>query len=94
MIWILFGDDVTTIDFTLWAGPDTDKLYGNGGVDYTPQTGDAMICRYIGVNWWCSIIKGRPSSAHIVDATNAADVITRCNAILAALEAQGILALS
>lgn len=50
-IRVIFNDSNTTVDFT------GTNLKGNDGVDWSPDTGDAMICFYDGTNWYCSIIK-------------------------------------
>jgi len=47
-IIIIFGDSLTTIDFT------GTNLKGNGGVDWSPSEGDWMECVFDGSNWYCS----------------------------------------
>lgn len=49
--FIRFGDGNTTIDFS------GTNLKGNGGVDWTPGTGDAMECTFYNNQWYCSIIE-------------------------------------
>lgn len=48
-IWVIINDVNTTIDFT------ASGLKGNGGVDWSPTTGDHMICIYDGTDWYCNI---------------------------------------
>lgn len=48
-IWVIFGDDNTTIDFT------GSNLKGNAGVDWTPSSGDHMTCVWDGLYWYCDI---------------------------------------
>jgi len=48
-IWVVFGDDNTIIDFS------GTNLKGNGGIDWAPISGDHMICKFDGTNWYCSI---------------------------------------
>jgi len=49
VIWVIFGDSNTTIDFT-----DT-NLKGNNGSDWSPSQGDHMTCVYDGTNWYCDV---------------------------------------
>jgi len=48
-IFVLINDANTTIDFT------GTSLEGNGLVDWTPASGDSMMCTYTGSNWYCQI---------------------------------------
>lgn len=48
-ITIVIGDANTTVDFTGTA------LKGNGGVDWSPASGDHMVCTYDGTNWYCIV---------------------------------------
>jgi len=48
-IWVLIGDDLTTIDFT------GTNLKGNGGVDWNPSDGDHMVCIFDGTDWYCNV---------------------------------------
>lgn len=48
-VTVIIGDANTTIDFT------GTTLKGNGGVDWTPGSGDHMICTFDGTNWYCNI---------------------------------------
>ncbi len=43
------GDGNTTVDFT------GTNLKGNGGSDWSPTSGDYMVCRYNGSEWLCSV---------------------------------------
>jgi len=47
-IKIIFGDAVTTLDFT------GTNLKGNAGVDWTPASGDWLEAVFDGTNWYCS----------------------------------------
>lgn len=49
VLTVIIGDANTTIDFT------GTTLKGNGGVDWTPTTGDHMTCTYDGTNWYCVV---------------------------------------
>lgn len=49
-VLVKFGSADFTVDFT------GTTLKGNGGVDWTPASGDAMVCKFDGTNWFCSII--------------------------------------
>jgi hypothetical protein len=49
LIWVIFGDANTTVDFT------GTNLYGNGGADWSPGLNDSMTCVYDGTNWYCDI---------------------------------------
>jgi len=46
---IIIGDANTTIDFT------GTNLKGNAGVDWTPASGDHMICVFDGTDWYCAV---------------------------------------
>ncbi len=46
---VLIGDSNTTIDFT------GTTLKGNNGVDWTPASGDHMVCTFDGTNWYCIV---------------------------------------
>ncbi len=48
-IYLVINDANTTIDFT------GTTLLGNVGVDWTPTTGDSMICFFVSPNWYCHI---------------------------------------
>lgn len=48
-IRIIFGDALTTIDFT------GTNLKGNAGVNWTPASGDWMEATFDGTNWYCSV---------------------------------------
>lgn len=48
-IYVLINDTNTTIDFT------GTNLKGNGGVDWSPTTGDTMECFFVSPNWYCRI---------------------------------------
>lgn len=48
-VTILINDANTTIDFT------GTTLKGNGGADWSPTTGDHMVCTYNGTNWYCVV---------------------------------------
>lgn len=47
VVWI--NDANTTIDFT------SSGLKGNGGVDWSPASGDHMRCTYNGTDWLCEV---------------------------------------
>lgn len=49
-VLVVFGDSDTTVDFT------GTNLKGNGGVDWGPNTDDAMLCTYDGTTWFCMAI--------------------------------------
>jgi len=46
---VIINDANTTIDFT------GTTLKGNGGVDWTPASGDHMVCTFDGTNWYCIV---------------------------------------
>ena len=46
-IVVKIGDANTTVDFT------GTTLKGNGGVDWTPGSGDFLRCTFDGTNWLC-----------------------------------------
>ena len=46
---VIIGDANTTIDFT------GTTLIGNGGVDWSPASGDHMTCVFDGTNWYCDV---------------------------------------
>lgn len=46
---VVFGDALTTIDFTASA------MKGNAGADWTPAVNDSMSCVYDGTNWFCDV---------------------------------------
>lgn len=48
-ITVIINDANTTIDFT------GTTLKGNGGSDWSPTTGDHMVCMFDGTNWYCRI---------------------------------------
>lgn len=48
-IWVVVNDANTTIDFT------GTNLKGNGGVDWTPTTGDHLQAVFVSPNWYCRI---------------------------------------
>jgi hypothetical protein len=48
-ITVIINDANTTIDFT------GTTLKGNAGVDWTPTTGDHMVCMFDGTNWYCNV---------------------------------------
>lgn len=48
-ITVLVKDANTTIDFT------GTNLKGNGGADWSPASGDFMVCHYDGTNWYCEV---------------------------------------
>lgn len=48
-VFIIINDANTTIDFT------GTNLKGNAGVDWSPTTGDSMICVFISPSWYCRI---------------------------------------
>lgn len=50
VIWIIFNDSLTTVDFTLGT-----YLRGNGGADWTPAQYDHMVCVYDGTRWYCQV---------------------------------------
>lgn len=50
MVWIIFNDSVTTVDFTTGT-----YLRGNGGADWTPAQYDHMVCVYDGTRWYCQV---------------------------------------
>lgn len=49
VIKVIINDANTTIDFT------GTNLKGNGGVDWTPGSGDHMTCIFDGTNYYCDI---------------------------------------
>jgi hypothetical protein len=48
-ITVVFGDGLTTIDFT------GTNLKGNVGADWSPAQSDHMVCTYDGTYWYCII---------------------------------------
>jgi hypothetical protein len=48
-ITVIIGDGNTTVDFT------SSGLKGNAGVDWSPASGDHMICVYDGTDWYCIV---------------------------------------
>ena len=49
-ITVIVGDGNTTFDFT------SSSLKGNGGVDWSPSSGDHMTCVYDGSQYWyCTV---------------------------------------
>lgn len=48
-ITVIIADANTTIDFT------SSGLKGNAGADWSPTTGDHMVCVYDGTDWYCMI---------------------------------------
>lgn len=53
-IRVVFGDNNTEIDFT------GTNLKGNGGVDWSPSSGDHMTCVFDGSSWYCDCHDNTP----------------------------------
>ena len=53
-IFVKISDNNTTIDFT------GTNLKGNGGVDWSPVSGDHLRCRFDGTDWWCDVSDNTP----------------------------------
>lgn len=51
-VHILINDANTTVDFT------GTNLKGNNGADWTPASGDWMVCKFNGTNWYCEVHQG------------------------------------
>jgi hypothetical protein len=49
-VTVIINDAVTTVDFS------GTNLKGNGGVDWSPSSGDFMDCVFDGTNWYCQVM--------------------------------------
>lgn len=48
-VTVVIGDGNTTVDFT------GTTLKGNSGADWSPASGDHMVCTFDGTNWYCQV---------------------------------------
>lgn len=94
---IIFGDSVTTIDFT------GTTLKGNYGQDWNPETNDSMMCIYDGTNWICNVANATdvlqtytetnvtPDRAFDADTVAVAELADVVGTLIVDLRARGLL---